>query len=234
MNRVFAIGDLHLSGAANKPMNVFGQRWERHFDRIGEAWRALVNPGDIVLIPGDISWATTPMEAIVDLRSIGALPGTKVLLRGNHDHWWGSISKVRKMLPDGMFALQNDTIRFGSLVICGTRGWNCPGREAYNEERDRKYYEREVTRLSLSLSDYRRLPGDTLIAMMHFPPFNDRLDPTGFTGLLEGAGVDMVVYGHIHDRACKAAFEGTLRRVIYHLVSCDHLNFKPRLIAEIF
>ena len=234
MVKVFAIGDLHLSGATNKPMNIFGPKWERHFDRISQSWRASVGMNDVVLIPGDISWANTPDEALADLRSIGKLPGRKVLVRGNHDHWWGSISRVRSMLEPGMFTLQNDSLRLGDLLLCGTRGWNCPGREAFSEEADRKYYERELMRLKLSLDSGKKRPNDTLIALIHYPPFNDRAETSGFTKLFESYRADAVVYGHIHARACRNAFEGTVNGVIYHLVSCDHLDFKPRLIAELY
>jgi predicted phosphohydrolase len=234
MVRVFAIGDLHLSGATNKPMHIFGSKWERHFDRIQQAWRAKISKDDVVLIPGDISWANTPDQAAVYLRAIGELPGKKVLIKGNHDHWWDSISRVRAMLAPGMFSLQNDSLRLGDLVLCGTRGWNCPGREQYSEEADRKYYERELSRLSLSLASVKKRPRDTLIALIHYPPFNDRAEPTGFTRLFESHGADVVVYGHVHARACRNAFEGTVNGVIYHLVSCDHLNFQPRLVAELY
>lgn len=234
MVKIFAIGDLHLSGSTNKPMHVFGPKWERHFDRVRAAWRAAVSANDVVLVPGDISWANTPEEAVTDLRAIAELPGRKVFVRGNHDHWWGSITKVRGLLEPGMFTLQNDSLRLGDLVLCGTRGWNCPGRETYNEAVDRKYYERELARLELSLGSVKKRPSDTLIALIHYPPLNDRAEPTGFTSLFERHRVDLVVYGHLHDRACRNAFEGTLNGVIYHLVSCDHLDFRPRLVAELY
>ena len=234
MYKVFAIGDLHLSGATNKPMDIFGPRWERHFDRIRQAWRAMVSKDDVVLIPGDISWANTPDEALTDLRAIGELPGRKVLIRGNHDHWWGSITRVRSMLEPSTFALQNDSLRLGDLLLCGTRGWTTPGREAYNEETDRKYYEREKQRLKLSLESGKKRPNDTLIVLTHYPPFNERAEPSGFTELFESYGAEVVVYGHVPARACRNAFEGTVNGVIYHLVSCDHLDFKPRLIAELY
>ena len=100
---IFAIGDLHLPGHAQKPMDVFGSHWDRHFETISDHWRRMVTSEDVVLIPGDISWAMQLEEALDDLRAIAALPGRKLLLRGNHDYWWSSLSKLRAALPQGMF-----------------------------------------------------------------------------------------------------------------------------------
>ena len=112
---IFAIGDLHLPGGADKPMNVFGAHWEGHFDRIRADWLAKVHEDDAVLIPGDISWAMQAEDARADLEEIGRLPGKKILLRGNHDYWWCGISRLRDMLPAGMYAVQNDAMLLGDL-----------------------------------------------------------------------------------------------------------------------
>ena len=125
--KLFAIGDLHLSHSSNKPMSIFGPNWDNHAERIAAAWRERVSDEDAVLIPGDISWAMQLDEARLDIEYIAALPGKKVIMRGNHDYWWGSISKVRDMLPCCMYALQNDTVGLGSVTIAGSRGWICPG-----------------------------------------------------------------------------------------------------------
>ena len=94
---IYAISDLHLQGGADKPMNVFGPQWEGHFDRIRRDWRDKVSEDDVVLLPGDISWAMQTEDAMEDLRSIGELPGRKILLRGNHDYWWCGISRLRDL-----------------------------------------------------------------------------------------------------------------------------------------
>ena len=121
--RVFAISDLHLSGAVDKPMDIFGEEWENHAERIARNWDLEVGSSDLVLIPGDISWAMTLNEAKPDLSWIADRPGLKVMVRGNHDYWWSSISRVRAALEPGVYALQNDSIAFGHVVVCGTRGW---------------------------------------------------------------------------------------------------------------
>ena len=127
---LFAIGDLHLPGGEEKPMDIFGDHWENHFAHIAADWRARVKDGDAVLIPGDISWAMQLECAVPDLQKIGALPGRKVLIKGNHDYWWNSISRLRRMLPEGMSALQHDALDMGDFVVCGTRGWMFPTGDA--------------------------------------------------------------------------------------------------------
>lgn len=120
--RVFALADLHLSGSVNKPMDVFGPTWDNHLARIREAWLETVGEEDLVLIPGDVSWAMHLAEAKTDLCTIASFPGKKLILRGNHDYWWNSLAKVRGALPEGMYALQNDAFVFGDVAIAGSRG----------------------------------------------------------------------------------------------------------------
>lgn len=228
---VFAISDPHLPGGGVKPMDVFGAHWENHFERIQVDWRARVAPDDLILLPGDISWAMRLCDAQEDLNRIGALPGIKILLRGNHDYWWSSISQVRGALPAGMFALQNDAVRFGSAVVCGSRGWLCPGPTPLGSE-DAKIYARELTRLELSLTDAAKKgrDGDRLIAMLHYPPFADKNQPTEVTALLERFGVRHAVYGHLHGQSLQNAFTGERNGVLYHSVSCDGLGFRLHLV----
>lgn len=137
--RLFAIGDLHMPGGDDKPMDVFGPQWDRHFLRISEAWRRCVGEEDLVLIPGDISWAMQLEKAIPDLMEIAALPGRKILCKGNHEYWWSSVSRVRAVLPDNMTALQFDAVDVGPCVICGTRGWNYPTKKIRFPRKMKKY-----------------------------------------------------------------------------------------------
>ena len=143
---VYAIGDLHLPGSDIKPMDVFGAHWENHFERICEDWRAKVSGDDIVLLPGDFSWAMTLADAMDDIRAVGALPGRKIMVRGNHDFWWSSLTQVRAAMPDGMYVLQNDSLEMDGIVFCGTRGWTIVG-DADDRQQDLKIYRREVIRL---------------------------------------------------------------------------------------
>ncbi|MDR0840725.1 MAG: metallophosphoesterase [Christensenellaceae bacterium] len=229
--KLFALGDLHLSQGCAKPMDIFGANWDGHADRIAGAWERLVGPEDVVLIPGDISWAMHMQQAAYDLELIARLPGRKVLLRGNHDYWWDSLAKVRAALPAGMYALQNDSLSFGGIAIAGTRGWVCPGSALFDAARDQKLYQRELMRLELSLKAMEQ--GQRRVCMLHYPPFNERRQQSGFTELLEAHGVERVIYGHLHGKSCKNAFEGERGGIVYTLCSADHLEFTPKLILEV-
>ncbi|MEA4970360.1 MAG: metallophosphoesterase [Candidatus Pelethousia sp.] len=228
--RIFALGDPHLSLSTDKPMDIFGPNWDDHAARLEAAWRAAVQPEDAVLLPGDISWAMSLNEAKADLAFLAALPGTKVLLRGNHDYWWSSISKVRAALPAGMHAVQNDSLVLSGMAVLGTRGWVCPGSALFDPATDQKLYERELIRLELSLKS--APAGLPKLCMLHYPPFNERRQQSGFTELLEAYGVERAVYGHLHGKACRNAFEGRRNGVEYILCSADHLEFIPKLILE--
>ena len=225
---VFAISDLHLPGNNDKPMDIFGDHWIDHWGHISGAWKSMVGEGDIVLIGGDISWAMTYDDVADDLQKIASLPGHKVLLRGNHDYWWQSITKLRNMLKERMYAVQNDALRIGDYVICGTRGWTCPGTNKFTEK-DEKIYKREADRLKLSLMQAKKLldKDSKLIVMMHFPPFNDRQEENLFTCQIEEAQPEVVIYGHLHGFGAVNAFEGNLRGVEYRMTACDYINFEP-------
>ena len=229
---VFAIGDLHLPGHAQKPMDVFGSHWDRHFETISENWRRKITAEDVVLIPGDISWAMQLSEAQDDLNAIGGLPGTKLLLRGNHDYWWSSLSKLRAVLPQGMHVIQNDAVCIDGHVFCGTRGWNFPTPQQPLGVQDEKVYQRELMRLRMSLDQAKKLQGEDLTVMLHFPPlFADGVS-TAFTEILEEYAVDRVVYGHLHGAGIKIGFSGEREGIVYHLVSCDALGFDPIMIIQ--
>lgn len=227
--KIFAIGDLHLQGGDDKPMEVFGPQWAGHFERISQDWRARVEADDLVLIPGDISWAMQLDAALPDLHAIGELPGRKVLLRGNHDYWWSGISRLRDALPDAMYALQNDALSFSGVTLCGTRGWTLPGPQSLPD--DVKIYERELMRLEMSLDRAKKI-GGRLVAMTHFPPVLEDGTPTRFSAILSAYGVSDTVYGHLHGAANRNAFCGTLDGTRYHCVSCDRLDFSLYELPE--
>ena len=233
--RVFAIADLHLSFTAPKPMTVFGPNWAGHPGAIFEQWREVVGPGDLVLLPGDLSWAMRLPEALEDLSHVAALPGTKVLLRGNHDYWWPAIGKLRAALPPGMLAVQNDALRLGDLIVSGTRGWVTPGPDSFTDE-DRRIYERELERLRLSLEAARKLgagtPGVTHVLMLHYPPTGPHFAPTGFTELIARYRPDRVVYGHLHGVPVSRSLQH-IGDIPADLVAADVLKFRPKLILEL-
>jgi uncharacterized protein len=229
---IYAISDLHLSETHEKPMDIFGSQWERHFEKIREDWLSRVSDEDAVLMPGDLSWAMHLRDAVSDILRISELPGKKLIIRGNHDYWWNSITQVRTVLPPGFDAIQNDSLILGTVVIAGSRGWTCPGPASFTPE-DNRIYLRELQRMELSLSHARARSCDhTLIAMIHFPPFNEKAEPSGFTELFKKYGVKKVVYGHIHGKGLQNAFEGIIDDISYTLVSCDHTGFKLKPIHE--
>ena len=224
--KLFAIADLHLPGGDEKPMNIFGPHWEGHFDRICADWQARVTAEDAVLISGDISWAMQLRDAVPDLNAIGALPGRKVLIKGNHDYWWSSLTQVRSVMPDGMTALQHSAADLDSFVVCGTRGWVFPTGDEPLSDQDRKIYQRELARLELALREAERLAqGRPIVAMTHYPPLFDAQRDTAFTALMERFHVGLAVYGHLHGSGIRAGFTGEHNGVRYALTSCDSLDF---------
>ena len=225
---VFAISDLHLP-ARVKPMDVFGEHWKNHLERIQADWRARVGESDRVLLPGDLSWAMRLEDALEDLRSIAALPGTKLLLRGNHDYWWSSIGRVRRALPEGTYALQNDSMLIDGRLYAGSRGWTIPNDES--DADDVRIYNRERLRLEMSLKNARAKDADAPITvMLHYPQLTEELP--GFSDILEAYGVTDCVYGHLHGAGIYGAVRGERRGVRYHQVSCDGLDFKMYLLYQ--
>ena len=228
MSSLFAIADLHLAtdpSIADKSMDMFGGAWVGHTERLREIWLRLVEPEDTVLIPGDISWALKLEDAKADLAWLDALPGKKVLLRGNHDLWWSSMKKMRGLYESILF-IRNDCIEFDGYVLCGSRGWNCPGDPDFSEASDRKIYERELIRLEMSLKSAAKC-GKQIVAATHFPPMNREKEPSGFTELYKRYGVKKAVYGHLHGSAILTAPEGLMDGTEYRLVSLDRLHAAP-------
>lgn len=225
--KIFAISDLHISTNTNKPMDIFGGNWVGYLEKIRADWLEKVSEDDLVLIGGDISWAMSIEDAKKDIESLLNLKGKKVLIKGNHDYWWSGIGKVRDMLPENFYALQNDSIRFDGVVICGSRCWSVPGSPDFNEQ-DKKLYLRETERLKLSLKSAEKLKqdGDKLIALVHYPPFNVKREDTEFTKIFEEYGVDLVVYGHLHGKSVRADKLVIKNGVKYYLTSCDQVDNK--------
>ena len=211
-----------------KPMDIFGDHWENHFAHIAADWRARVKDGDVVLIPGDISWAMQLERAVPDLQKIGALPGRKVLIKGNHDYWWNSVSKLRRVLPEGMSALQHDALDMGDFVVCGTRGWMFPTGDAPLAPEDERILNRELLRLDMAISAAEKLAQGQkpIVVMLHYPPLLLTVLDTPFTQVLARHRVHTVVYGHLHGAGIRAGFNGEHEGIHYRLTSCDALGFR--------
>jgi predicted phosphohydrolase len=207
-------------------MDVFGAHWANHADRIFEAAQRLVNAEDLLIIAGDISWATKLAEALPDLDDIGSLPGRKLLLKGNHDYWWQARSKIERAVHPSIALLHCDSFVFGDVAIAGGRCWTLPGDEWFTDD-DERIYRREIERLKLSFESLTGKPHRRLLAALHFPPMNSRHDATEVTELLERYGVEVCVYGHLHGDGIRAGFEGVRNGVRYKLVSADSVGFTP-------
>jgi predicted phosphohydrolase len=231
---LFAIADPHLAHGVDKPMAIFGPHWHDHAARLRHHWLEVVQPGDTVLIPGDISWALQLEESLPDLRFLHELPGTKILSRGNHDYWWTSLSKLEAFcqqheLGSLQFLRNNAILVDDRFIVCGTRGWILPDDPDYTRA-DEKVYLREIGRLRLSLESARTLdrPDCELIACLHFPPFGRDRRPTLLTNLLREHHVSHCVYGHIHGDMPAYSEPATLVDGVPHtLIAADRLSFKP-------
>ncbi len=255
--KIFALSDPHLSAVANKPMDIFGDNWNDHTSKIQDAWSSCVGSNDVVLVSGDISWALKISEALEDLEVLRGLPGTKVLLRGNHDYWWSGLKKVREAAGEGFEVIQNNSCVINGVGIGGSRLWNYPfvywpfgGGEnaAGNDEKpevkvtgrnspldDEKICRSELNRLQNSL---KTIPDNVelRICMTHFPPVSAIPESNELTEIIAANNIDYTVYGHLHalDRARKyQAADCVVDGVRYLLTSCDWLDFKPRLVVEV-
>lgn len=244
---VWAIADLHLSfGVPNKQMDVFGEKWRNHPQKIEDHWRAKITDDDLVLLAGDISWGMTLDEAMPDLEWIGRLPGTKVMIRGNHDFWWSSINKLRKALPSSIHAVQHDAFLWENVAIGGARMWDSweYNFNGYVEmiETDRvkpltetdldtgraeKIYTREFQRLQTSLEQLSPKAVKRIV-MTHYPPLSATLEESRISKLLEKYQVDVCVFGHVHNMThAKDPIFGEKNGVRYILTAADYINFDP-------
>ena len=245
---IWVLSDPHLAfGVPTKTMEAFGPTWLHYAEKIASHWIKMVSADDLVLIPGDISWAMHIEDALVDLKWIDALPGTKVILRGNHDYWWSSASKLAKIMPPSIHFIQNNTFVWNGVAIGGSRLWDTPeysfnryiefrenprarvktpedlGKE---KEEDERIFVKELERLKLSLS---QLPKETKlkIAMTHYPPIGADLAPSRASQILEAFNIDICVFGHLHNVRPGSLPFGEARGVKYIFASCDYLDFVP-------
>ncbi len=226
---LFVIADLHLSLGVDKPMDVF-KGWENYVDRLEENWRAVVGPEDTVVIAGDISWAMKLEDSLKDFSFIDSLPGQKIIMKGNHDYWWSTRSKIDSFFAQNglgsLRVLHNCAYRVGDKALCGTRGW------LYNSEteEDRKIVAREAGRLLASIAEAKKLGGE-LVAFLHYPPAYDTMECRELLDILVENGVRECYFGHIHGQyAARKALVGEYRGVHMRLISCDYVKFCPVLI----
>ncbi len=225
---MYAIADFHLAFTTDKPMDIFGEKWCNHEEKIKKNWLELITNRDTVLIAGDISWSMKMKEGMMDLQWIHNLPGRKILVRGNHDYWWTSITKLNNLYGDMNF-IQNNYFTYNDYAICGTRGWVCPGGDKFTKH-DEKIYNREILRLKLSLDKAVQDGYKKIIVMLHYPPTNDKIKESEVIDIFKEYNVSKVIYGHLHGVSKERVFEGNIDNIEYILTSCDYLDFKPTRI----
>ncbi len=246
--RIFALSDLHLGLGVNKPMDRFGSVWHQHHEKIQKAVRARLGADDWLLIPGDISWAINVEQARLDLQLIHELPGKKLLLRGNHDYWWTSMSKVERFARahalTSLYFIDEHFKELSAEASAQVAPWLVAGCRLWTNERDfekaedAKILERELQKLERVTQRVRaRLesgendPNRTVL-MLHYPPFSRDCEQNRATDLIEESGIKRVIYGHLHGHAGKESFEGVLRGVRYQMVAGDHVAFWPQRVDE--
>ena len=222
---LYTIGDLHLSLAKDKPMDVFGSEWINHTEKLRESFAAL-QAEDLTVLCGDLSWGMGLEETLPDFLFVDSFPGKKILLKGNHDFWWTTASKTKRFFADhgieSIDILNNNCFAYGDYALCGTRGW------FYEEERggehDKKIMRREIMRLEASL----KAAGDReKLVFLHYPPLYQNYCCEEILTLLKEHGVRLCCYGHIHGKGCRGAFTGWHDGTEYKLVSADAVNFSP-------
>ncbi len=222
---LFAIGDLHLSLGADKPMDVFGGAWDGYVDKL-RAGLSIIGPEDTTVLCGDLSWGMDLEAALPDFRFISAIPGRKILLKGNHDYWWSTAKKFyafcRQYELENMELLHNCCFFYGDLAICGTRGWFYE--EDKDGEHDEKVFRRELGRLETSL----KAAGEVeKYCFLHYPPRYRGYECPELIALMERYGVRQCCYGHLHGGSHKLAVQGLHGGVDYRMVSADYLGFRP-------
>ncbi len=226
---IFAISDLHLSLACDKPMDVFGVDWHNYVCRIRENWQNIVGVEDTVVIPGDISWAMKLEDALADFSFIDKLNGKKIISKGNHDYFWETASKMKRFFDANEIKtidiLHNNSFDIDGVLICGSKGYNVDDGES--AEHNRKILARECVRLKISLDDAKTKSDTSPTVFLHYPPVGETFEIDEITSLLKEYGVKKCYYGHIHGKAIENAFEGEKDGIMYRLISADRLQFKP-------
>ncbi len=232
---LYTIGDPHLSDGVQKPMDVFGGVWHGYREKLEQNLRQLLQPDDMLVIAGDFSWGMTLAQALPDFRFLESLPGQKVLLKGNHDYWWETLSKMQRFFAENSINslqfLHNNCIFYKGTALCGTRGWFYDPNDP--SARDDKIFRRELCRLEASLRLARQQsPECEVFCFLHYPPVFSGTEVPEITGLLQQYGVSRCYYGHLHGESCRGAFSGLRGGIEYRLVSADALHFRPLIIME--
>ncbi len=231
---LYTLADLHLACAVDKPMDIFGGRWQDYMDKIQDHWTAVVAPDDVVVIGGDLSWGIDFAQARADFAYLDRLPGRKILLKGNHDLWWNTMTKMRRFVQENGFHnidfLHNNCYAYENIGLCGTRGWFYE--EEFQAEKDEKVFKRELIRLEASLKAAEQMGLSEKYCFLHYPPLYANFRCEEIIGMMQRYGVTRCIYGHLHSSSCKWAVEGMHDGIEFRLVSGDHVNFTPVLLKK--
>lgn len=223
---IYVIADLHLSFSQDKPMSIFGENWEGHSEKIKNNWISKVKPEDTVVLPGDFSWAMYLQDTYKDFEYLNSLPGKKLLLKGNHDYWWTTVTNMRNFLEENKFKnidfIYNNSYLVENKILTGTRGWNL-----LDTENSSKMIKRESIRLQLAIEDGIKKYGDDkeIIVFMHYPPISNTNKKSEFLKILKQYDIKRCYYGHLHGKSHQDAVEGIVDGIEFKLTSADYLNF---------
>lgn len=236
---IYAIGDLHLSYSQNKPMNIFGENWNNHEEKIRENWLKKIKQDDLVILPGDFSWAMQLEETKQDFEYLDSLPGKKILIKGNHDYWWKTVKSMNEFVKKNNFTniefLNNNAYLYENIIIVGTRGWSY-----IENENSEKMHDRETARLEnsikygLELASNNNIENYRMICAMHYPPITkvmiENSKQSEYINIMKKYNIHTCIYGHLHGKSHEEAVEGIIDGVNLQLVSSDYLQFEPILL----
>lgn len=231
---LYSISDLHLSFGADKPMDAFGGAWVDYVEKIKTNWLINVKEGDSVVLPGDLSWGMSLEDALPDFKFIDELPGTKYILKGNHDYFWETVAKINRFFDSNSITtikiIHNNHYMFGNTAICGTKGWFFE--DEFSDVHDEKIFKRETIRLRTSLESSKRAGAKRIFCFLHYPPIFQGREAVEIVALLREYGVSACFFGHLHGNSHRSAFQGMKEGIEYRLIAADFLNFTPYLICD--
>ncbi|MBS7224252.1 MAG: metallophosphoesterase [Clostridiaceae bacterium] len=231
---LYTLADLHLACAVDKPMDIFGGRWQDYMDKIQKRWTAVVSEQDTVVIGGDVSWGIDFKEAKADFAYLNRLPGHKIILKGNHDLWWNTMTKMNRFIAENGFQgidfLHNNCYLYEDIGLCGTRGWFYE--EDFKEQHDEKVFRRELMRLETSLKAADAAGAREKYCFLHYPPLYTNFRCGEIIELMQRYGVTRCIYGHLHSSSLRWAVEGMHEGIEFTLVSGDHVDFTPVLLKK--
>ena len=231
---LYTISDLHLSLGVQKPMDIFGGKWQGYMEKIERNWRAMISPEDTVVIGGDISWGISLKESLPDFQLLSDLPGKKIIGKGNHDLWWSTVRKMKQFFADNNIKnidfLFNNCFIYDNIGICGTRGWFFE--ENFKECHDEKIFKRELIRLEASFKAAKAQGVEEIYCFLHYPPIYTNFRCGEIIELMQRYGVTRCIYGHLHSDSLRYAITGMQEGIDFKLVSGDYIDFMPILLKK--